>query len=90
MAKTAKDTRWNLRVTHAADEIVRQAASVCHRSVTDFVQTAALIEAERILMDRTRFVLDNERWESFTEMLDRPAQEKPALEELFSRPSVFS
>jgi uncharacterized protein (DUF1778 family) len=87
--KAAKATRWNLRVTPDADEIVRQAASASHRNLTDFVQGAALIEAERVLADRTRFVLDNERWDRFVELLDRPAQKKPALEELFSRPSVF-
>jgi uncharacterized protein (DUF1778 family) len=89
-ARARKATRWNLRVTSAADDIVRQAASACHRSFTDFVQDAVLIEAERVLADRTRFVLENERWESFVEMLERPEQEKSALEELFSRPSVFS
>ncbi len=85
-----KATRWSFRVSPEADEIVRQAASASHRNLTDFVQGAALIEAERILADRTRFVLDSEDWGHFVELLDRPEQEKPALEELFSRRSVFS
>jgi uncharacterized protein (DUF1778 family) len=90
MARTkAAAKRWNLRVATTADEIVRQAASVSCRNLTDFVQSAALIEAERVLADRTRFVLNKEQWERFTELLDRPERDTPALEELFSRRSVF-
>jgi uncharacterized protein (DUF1778 family) len=39
---------------------------------------------------RTEFVLENERWERFVELLDRPARVKPELQKLFSKPSVFS
>lgn len=45
--------------------------------------------AQRLLADRTTFVLDDEAWEAFTAMLDRPAQVPPGLAELFSKPSVF-
>ena len=47
------------------------------------------VEAERLLADRTHFVLEPERWERFVEPLDRPPQDNPGLRELFSRPSVF-
>jgi uncharacterized protein (DUF1778 family) len=50
----------------------------------------AVFEAERILADRTQFVLEAEQWERFVELLDRPPREKPGLEKLFSRPSVFA
>ena len=38
----AKDTRWNLRVAADADEVVREAASLSCRNLTEFVQHAAL------------------------------------------------
>ena len=89
IARTLKDTRWNMRVAPDADAVVRQAAALSHRKLTEFVIDAAVVEAERVLADRTRFVLDPERWGEFVELLDRPVQENPELAMLFARPSVF-
>jgi uncharacterized protein (DUF1778 family) len=41
------------------------------RTLTDFVVDAAVVEAERVLADRTQFVLGAEQWERFVELLDR-------------------
>ncbi len=89
MAKALRDTRWNMRVAADADAVVRQAAALSHRKLTEFVIDAAVIEAERVLADRTRFVLDPEKWGEFLELLDRPVQENPGLARLFAGPSVF-
>ncbi|MBA2460705.1 MAG: DUF1778 domain-containing protein [Actinobacteria bacterium] len=82
--------RWDFRVASETDELVRQAAETADRTLTDFVVDAAVVEAERVLADRTQFVLNTERWTRFVELLDRPPQEKPGLEKLFSKPSVFT
>jgi uncharacterized protein (DUF1778 family) len=81
--------RWDFRVEPDTDELVRQAAEVQHRSLTAFVIEAALVEAERVVADRTRFVLDPETWDRFNELLDRPVQPKAALKRLLAEPSVF-
>jgi uncharacterized protein (DUF1778 family) len=86
---TVVKSRWNFRVAEEANEVVRHAASVRHQDLTEFVVLAATNEAERVLADRTRFVLDPTDWERFNEALDRPAQENPGLARLFAKPSVF-
>jgi uncharacterized protein (DUF1778 family) len=88
MAKVKE--RWDFRVASETDQVVRQAAETAERTLTDFVVDAAVVEAERVLADRTQFVLAADQWERFVELLDRPPQEKPGLEKLFSQPSVFS
>lgn len=88
MAKVKE--RWDFRVDPATDRLVRRAAETSERTLTDFVIDAAVFEAERLLADRTEFVLDAEQWERFVELLDRSPQENPGLEKLFSKPSVFS
>ena len=88
MAKVKE--RWDFRVASEADQLVRQAAETVDRTLTDFVVDAAVVEAERVLADRTRFVLGAEQWERFVELLDRSPQDKPGLEKLFSKPSVFA
>jgi uncharacterized protein (DUF1778 family) len=82
--------RWDFRVASETNQLVRQAAETADRTLTDFVVDAAVVEAERVLAHRTQFVLDGDQWESFVELLDRPPQEKPGLERLFSKPSVFT
>jgi uncharacterized protein (DUF1778 family) len=82
--------RWDFRVASETDRLVRQAAETTDRTLTDFVVGAAVMEAERVLADRTQFVLDSEEWNRFFELLDRPPQDKPGLERLFSKPSIFT
>lgn len=81
--------RWAFRVESDEDRLVRRAAQLCHRTLTDFVKGAAVVEAERVVADRTRFVLDRDQWEAFTTALDRPARRIPAAEKLLTEPSVF-
>jgi len=88
MAK-AKE-RWDFRVASETDQLVRQAAETADRTLTDFVVDAAVVEAERVLTDRTQFVLAAERWGRFVELLDRAPQSNPGLEKLFSKQSVFT
>jgi len=88
MAKVKE--RWDFRVASEKDRLVRRAAETADRTLTDFVVDAAVVEAERVLADRTQFVLDAEQWDRFVELLDRAPQDNPGLEKLFSRPSVFA
>ena len=89
MPARARESRWNLRVADDTDELVRRAAEETQRNLTEFVVDAAAGEAERVLADRTRFVLDEDRWSAFVEALDRPVRDNPGLAKLFAKPSVF-
>ena len=82
--------RWDFRVASPTDQLVRQAAATTDRSLTDFVVDAAVIEAERVLADRTEFSLRPQQWNRFVELLDRPPRGNPGLAKLFASPSVFS
>lgn len=82
--------RWDFRVESETDRLVRQAAATSQRTLTDFVVDAAVLEAERLLADRTEFALEPQKWEKFVEVLDRSPRDNPGLEKLFSQPSVFS
>lgn len=88
MPKTKE--RWDFRVAPETDRLVRQAAATTERTLTDFVVDAAVVEAERLLADRTQFVLEADQWSRFVELLDRSPQDNPGLEKLFAKPSVFA
>ena len=89
MSAHTRGSRWNLRVASGDDIVVRRAAAESDRELSEFVRTAAILEAERVLADRTTFAFDGARWDRLQEILDRPPRVPAGLEELFSRPSVF-
>jgi uncharacterized protein (DUF1778 family) len=89
MSAYTKASRWNLRVAPDDDIVVRKAADEADRELSDFIRTAAVLEAERILADRTVFTVEDMGWDRLQELLDRPPRVPAGLKELFSRPSVF-
>jgi Protein of unknown function (DUF1778) len=39
--------------------------------------------------DRISFLIKQQEWERFIEVLDRPPRDNPGIEKLFSKPGVF-
>ena len=68
---------------------MRRGAQERGESLTDFVIRSACAEAEQVLADQRRFVLDTDQWKAFVAALDRPAQVKPRLRRLFAEPSIL-
>lgn len=82
--------RWNFLVEAETDRLVRQAAASSQRTLADFVIDAAVVEAQRLLADRTVFALERPQWERFVELLDRSPRDNPGLTKLFSKRNVLS
>ena len=89
MASNAKDLRWNLRVEDSEDALVRAASEAEETSYSNFIRSAAVSEAQRVLADRTEFPLGPARWQEFTQLLDRHPRVPNGLRRLYSKPSVF-
>jgi uncharacterized protein (DUF1778 family) len=85
-AKPQKDARVNLRIEQGDRALFDRAASVHRESLTQFLVESGRERAERLLADRTRFSVDSEGWRELVATMDRPAQARPELTELFSRP----
>ena len=81
-AKEAKTERIDVRTTAAVKQLLQQAATTAHKSVSEFLLENGLEAAQATLADRRLFVLDDERWQAFQDALDRPVQEKPQLKQL--------
>jgi len=76
----------HFRVAPSDDELFRSAATAAHESLSEFLVESGRERAGRVLADRTRFQLSASEWQAFTDALDRPAREVPAVVELFRRP----
>jgi uncharacterized protein (DUF1778 family) len=81
-----KTARLNLRVAPADDVLLRQAAELVGETLSEFLIESGRERAERLVADRTRFVLDEAAWTAFNEALDRPAEVNSQVRELFTRP----
>lgn len=82
----AKTKRVNLRVAERDDDLFRRAAGYAEQSLSEFLLASGRERAQRLLADRTRFVLSEEQWVAFNAELDRPAKANRELVELLSRP----
>jgi uncharacterized protein (DUF1778 family) len=81
-----KDARLNLRLKPDDDQLIRQAATSVGKSVTQFLSESAIDRAHEVLADQRHFTLDEETWDQFVAILDRPVRPDPRLVELFTRP----
>jgi uncharacterized protein (DUF1778 family) len=69
--------------------VLRRAAEVAHKSLTDFVLESACQAAEQTLLDQRLFVVPGDRYQAMLDLLDRPAQDNPGIRDLFSRPEPW-
>ena len=86
---STKTRRLDLRLTEEQDALIRRAAEQDARSISDFVLSAATLEAERHLADQHFFMLNEEDHARFEEILQAPPSDDPKLRKLFDRPSPF-
>ncbi len=85
----SKEARFDLRGDITKKEIIQKAASESNQSLSQFMIEAAFTTAQLILSDRNHFVLDNDKWHRFNQLLDAEPKEIPELKKLFQRKSVF-
>lgn len=86
---STKTRRLDLRLTEEQDALIRRAAEQDTRSISDFVLSAATLEAQRRLADQHLFILNEEDHARFEEILESSPTDDPKLRKLFDRPSPF-
>ena len=78
-----------MRATPEQERVLRRAAEVAHKSLTDFILESACQAAEQTLLDQRLFLVSGDRYQALLDLLDRPAEDNPALSDLFSRPEPW-
>jgi uncharacterized protein (DUF1778 family) len=78
----ARSARLGFRATHEQQALIRRAAEITHKSVTEFVLDSACEAAANALLDQRLFLVDDEAWQKFQDALDEPAKVKPKLQKL--------
>ncbi len=81
----ARSTRLGLRATHEQEVVLRRAAEVAHKSLTDFILDSACLAAEQTLLDQRLFMVSGSQYQALMDLLEYPEQTNEGLRELFSR-----
>ena len=85
MAPPPRETVINLRAPADQRALIDQAATVSGKTRTEFMLDAATEKAQEVLLDRTVFTLDEERYEKFLAVLDDPAPSNAAIRKILAR-----
>jgi uncharacterized protein (DUF1778 family) len=84
-ASTSRSARLGLRSTAAQELVLRRAAEIAHKSLTDFILDSACLAAEQTLLDQRLFMANGKNYQALLDLLDRPARSNVGLKNLFSR-----
>lgn len=82
---SARSARLGLRATVEQEVVLRRAAKVAHKSLTDFILDSACLAAEHTLLDQRLFMVSGSQYRALMDLLDRPEQPNAGLADLFSR-----
>jgi len=88
-APSTRSARLGLRATPEQETVLRRAAEVAHKSLTDFILDAACQAAEQTLLDQRLVMVSGSQYQALLELLDRPESDNPGLADLFSRRPVW-
>lgn len=84
-SSTARSARLGLRATPEQEAVLRRAAEVAHKSLTDFILDSACLAAEQTLLDQRLFMVSGSQYQTLMDMLEQPEQANEGLRDLFSR-----
>lgn len=82
---TSRSARLGIRATPEQEAILKRAAEVRHKSLTEFILDSACSAAEQTLLDQRLFMVTTGQYEALLDLLDQPAKPNPGLERLFSK-----
>jgi uncharacterized protein (DUF1778 family) len=81
-AKVSRTARLGFRVSLHQETLIRKAAEISGKNVTQFVLNSACEAAENTLIDQRIFFPNEKQYRAFQKALERPVQIKPKLQKL--------
>ena len=84
-AQSTRSIQMGLRATPEQEAVLRRAAEVSHKSLTDFILESACQAAEQTLLNQRLFMVSGSQYQTLMDLLERPVEANDGLRELFSR-----
>ena len=80
MTIATRSSRLSLRLTHRQAPVLRRAAEISNKSMTEFILANAYRAAEQTLLDQRPFLVTGAPSQALLALLDRPARDNPGAE----------
>ncbi|KLU17199.1 MULTISPECIES: DUF1778 domain-containing protein [Xenorhabdus] len=82
MRTQPKETPINIRAKAFQRELIDHAANLHSKTRTDFILDAACRAAEEVILDQRHFFVDEEKYQAFMQMLEKPLSENEGFKKL--------
>lgn len=82
---SVRSARLGLRATPEQEIVLRRAAQVTRKSLTDFILDSACLAAKQALLDQRLFMVSGSQYQALMDLLERPEQANDGLRDLFTR-----
>jgi len=69
-SSSIRSARLGLRATREQEMVLRRAAEVAHKSLTDFILDSACLAAEQTLLDQRLFMVPSGQYQALMDLLD--------------------
>lgn len=84
-SSATRSARLGLRATPEQEAVLRRAADLARKSLTDFILDSACQAAEQTLLDQRLFMVSGNQYQTLMDLLERPAQDNDGVRDLFAR-----
>ncbi|MBW4683777.1 MAG: DUF1778 domain-containing protein [Komarekiella atlantica HA4396-MV6] len=83
-ANRNRNTTINIRAHQAQRDLIDHAAEALGKNRSDFMLETACREAEAVLLDRRLFMLEEDKFQQFMELLDAPPSSNENLRKVLT------
>jgi uncharacterized protein (DUF1778 family) len=87
--KHAKTEKFDIRLSQQEEALIKQAARLQRTSPTNFIRQQAVVAAEAVVHEQTRFVVTDKQWQAIEVALSEPAKVLPSLKKKLSQPDEW-
>ena len=77
--RNQKTEKFDIRLSPQEEALIKQAALLQHTNPTNFIRQQAVVAAEAVVSEQSRFVVTEEQWKLIEQALNEPARVLPGL-----------
>lgn len=84
--KRLKTEKFDIRLSEEEQNLIKQAAKIRRTTPTSFIREQAVVAAESVLHEQTRFVLTEAQWKVLDAAFNKPPRVLPKLKNKLAEP----
>ncbi len=87
--KNTRTEKFDIRLSQQEEAVIKQAAKLQSTTPTNFIRQQAVVAAEAVVHEHTRFVVTAKQWKAIEDVLSQPAKVLPSLKKKLSHPDKW-